>query len=108
MRGAHDLGGLPDGTTIDLVEKDQAFWEKRIDGIRQLLADEKRNLLTVDEMRRGIEELGREAYDQLSYYERWTASITGVMLEKGVLSTDELGRRMAEIEKHDKARFAHD
>ena len=27
------------------------------------------------------------------------------MLEKGVITTDELGRRMAEIEKRDKARL---
>lgn len=104
MRGIHDLGGLPSGA-IDLEEHEPGYWEKRIDGIRLLLADRKRRLITVDEMRRGIESLGKDAYDRLGYYERWTASVTGVMLEKGVITTDELGRRMAEIEKRDKARL---
>lgn len=104
MRGIHDLGGLPAGS-VDLAEHEHGFWEKRIDGIRLLLADKKRKLLTVDEMRRGIEGLGKEAYDSMSYYERWTASVTEIMLEKGVITSDELGRKMAEIEERDKARF---
>jgi len=104
MRGPHDLGGLSAGP-VDMSEHEHGFWEKRIDGIRLLLADNKRGLITVDEMRRGIESLGKEAYDKLKYYERWTASVTGVMLEKGVITANELGRKMAEIEERDKARF---
>ena len=104
MRGIHDLGGLPAGP-VDLEERDPGYWEKRIDAIRLLLADRKRRLITVDEMRRGIESLGKDAYDGLGYYERWTASVTGVMLEKGVITTDELGRKMAEIEERDRARL---
>ena len=104
MRGIHDLGGLPGGP-VDQSEHEHGFWEKRIDAIRLLLADEKRKLLTVDEMRRGIEGLGKEAYDKLSYYERWTASVTEVMLEKGIVTSDELGRKMTEIEERDRARF---
>ena len=94
MRGPHDLGGLPAGP-VDMSEHEHGFWEKRIDGIRLLLADKKRGLITVDEMRRGIESLGQEAYDKLNYYERWTASVTGVMLEKGVITANELGRKGA-------------
>ncbi|MCE2492709.1 MAG: nitrile hydratase subunit beta [Alphaproteobacteria bacterium] len=104
MRGIHDLGGLPAGP-VDQAEHEHGYWEKRIDGIRLLLADKKRRLITVDEMRRGIESLGKDVYDKLSYYECWTASVTGVMLEKGVITTDELGRKMAEVEERDKARF---
>ena len=104
MRGPHDLGGLPSGP-VDMSEHDHGFWEKRIEGIRLLLADKKRGLITVDEMRRVFESLGKEAYDKLNYYERWTASVTGVMLEKGVITSNELGRKMAEIEERDKARF---
>ena len=32
-----------------------------------------------------------------SYYERWIASITNTLLIKGVITSDELGRRMAEV-----------
>ena len=42
-------------------------------------------MFTVDEMRRGIEELGAKAYDEMSYYERWAASTTNVLIEKGII-----------------------
>ena len=34
----------------------------------------------------------------MSYYERWIASMTNTLLNKGVIDSDELGRRMAEVE----------
>ncbi|MEE2689734.1 MAG: hypothetical protein VX430_09950 [Pseudomonadota bacterium] len=96
-RRHHDMGGLEAGA-MEPSEHDYAYWEKKIDAIRRLLADEKRNMFTVDEMRRGIEELGAKAYDDMSYYERWAASTTNVLIEKGIISIDELGRRMSIIE----------
>lgn len=97
MRRHHDMGGLPAGP-VERSEHDYAPWEKRVDAILRLLTDQKRHLMTVDELRRGIEELGPGAYDELSYYERWIASIGENLLEKGVLTVDELGRKMAEVE----------
>jgi hypothetical protein len=61
-----------------------------------LLAE--RGVMTVDELRRGIEALGSAEYDRLGYYERWITSITQNLLQKGLLTTDELGRKLAEIE----------
>jgi len=93
----HDMGGLPAGP-VDRTEHDHALWEKRVDAILRLLADRKRQLITVDELRRGIEELGPGVYDELGYYQRWMASIGNLLLEKGTISVDELGRKMAEVE----------
>ena len=97
LRRHHDMGGLPAGP-VELAEHDYAPWEKKVDAILRLLADPKRRLITTDELRRGIEELGPGAYDEMSYYERWIASVTNNLIEKGVISIDELGRRMAEIQ----------
>ena len=96
-RGVHDMGGLPAGP-VAREEHDHAPWEKRVDALMTLLADKKRRLLKVDELRRGIEQLGAGAYDEMSYYERWIASIASVMLAKGVITADELGRRIAEVQ----------
>jgi hypothetical protein len=97
MRRHHDMGGKPAGP-IDRTDHAHAPWEKRVDALLRLLADGKRRIMTVDELRRGIEGLGPGAYDQMSYYQRWIASITENLLEKGVLTVDELGRKMAEVE----------
>ena len=67
-----------------------------------LLSDPQRRVMTVDELRRGIEALGAAEYDRLSYYERWIASIANAMIHKGVFTVDELGRKLAEIEAREK------
>ncbi|HYT92078.1 MAG TPA: hypothetical protein VEL76_25410 [Gemmataceae bacterium] len=100
MRGYHDVGGLPAGP-IDRCEHDKALWEKRVHALLVLLANPAREVMNVDELRRGIESLGAEEYDRLSYYERWIASITNNLLQKGVFTTDELGRKLAEIEQRE-------
>ena len=96
-RGVHDMGGLPAGR-IEHAEHAHAHWEKRVDALMVLLGSPQRRVVSVDELRRGIEQLGTDAYEAMSYYERWIASITNTLLAKGVISSDELGRRMAEVE----------
>jgi hypothetical protein len=59
--------------------------------------------MTVDELRRGIEQLGPGAYDEMSYYQRWMAAIGDNLLEKGVITVDELGRKMAQVEARGRA-----
>ena len=95
-RRHHDMGGLEAGP-VDREEHAKAPWEKRVDALMRLLGE--RRILSVDELRRGIEELGADAYDRFSYYERWMASMTNILLEKKVIEVSELGERMAEIER---------
>ncbi len=93
--GPHDVGGHAAGP-VDRTEHDAAFWEKEVDAIQVLLSDRARRV-GVDELRRGIESLGAEAYATLSYYERWTASIASILVEKGILSEAEIAARIAAI-----------
>lgn len=96
-RGIHDMGGLPAGT-VEPAEHDYALWEKRVDALLVLLT--RKGLMTVDELRRNIESLGLDAYDKMSYYERWVYSITQTLIQRGIISIDELGRKMAEAQAH--------
>ena len=80
-RGVHDMGGLPAGP-VDRAEHDHVLWEKRGDALMMLLGNQKRGIIKVDELRWGIEQLGPGAYDDMSYYERWIASITNTLLAK--------------------------
>ena len=97
MHQHHATGGQPAGP-LDLSEHNYAPWEKRTHALLILLAEPCRGVMTVDELRRGIESLGEQEYDKLTYYERWIASITTNLIEKGVITVDELGRKLAEIE----------
>jgi hypothetical protein len=99
-RGHHDMGGLPAGK-VEPTEHDYEAWERRVDALMTLLSGVKggTKLMTVDELRKNIEALGPEAYDRMTYYERWITSITQTMIQRGVITTDELGRKMEQIAK---------
>ena len=94
-RRHHDMGGRAAGA-VAREDHEKAPWEKRVDALMVLLTQ--RQILSVDELRRGIEELGADAYDRYGYYERWMASMTNILLEKKLIGVSELGARMAEIE----------
>ena len=90
----HDMGGREAGP-VELAEHDHALWEKRVDALMRIAAA--KELVTVDGLRRALEDMGEEAFESMTYYERWIASVTNNLIEKGVITVDELGRRMAEI-----------
>lgn len=94
MRSHHDMGGLAAGPVV-AEEHDYALWEKRVDALLVLLTA--KGLITVDELRRNIEGLGADAYERMSYYERWIAAIAQTLLQRGVLTVDELGRRLQAV-----------
>lgn len=92
------MGGLPAGK-VERTEHDYADWERRVDALMTLLGGivSGKKMMTVDELRKNIEAIGPEAYDKMSYYERWVVSITQTMIQRGVISTEELGRKMEEV-----------
>ena len=103
MRQYHDMGGLTAGP-IDRSEHEMALWEKRVDALLVLLMNREQPVMRVDELRRGIETLTPEYYDQLSYYERWMTSIANILVDKGVLSRAEIDARAADVKaRHGKA-----
>src|SRR5579872_6219523 len=101
-RGMHDLGGEPAGT-IDRTEHQNDFWEQRVDALMRALGLLDPPLVRTDELRRAIEGIGAKAYDDMSYYERWITAIAEILMEKGVIAVDELGRKIAEIEAREPA-----
>jgi hypothetical protein len=90
------MGGQPAGK-VEPTEHDYADWERRVDAMVQLLRLGGR--ITVDEIRKNIEALPPEAYDKLSYYEKWITSLTHTLIQRGVITTAELGRKMEEVQK---------
>ena len=91
-RSHHDMGGLPAGR-CSRDEHDYEQWEKRIDALLMTLWL-KAGAFTVDELRRNIEGLGEKAYDGMGYYERWMHAITECLLQRGLITVDELSRAL--------------
>ncbi|HEX3483895.1 MAG TPA: hypothetical protein VHT51_02475 [Micropepsaceae bacterium] len=101
MRGPHDVGGLSAGP-VDSAPHDPSHWEKEIDAMNQLLAQ--KGYRRTDENRRAIENLGHDVYNTLSYYERWSGALARVLIDKGVLTQDEVDAKVAAV----RARLAQD
>ena len=96
MPKVHDRGGWPDNDPIDPSEHQLADWERRVDALHMVLGQKK--VRTTDEMRRAIESLEPAQYEKLSYYEKWTAALEILMIEKGILSTEEIDQKMADLD----------
>lgn len=90
------MGGVPKYMCepVDTEPHSLTEFDRQVDALRQMLA--LKGLMTVDELRRGIEEIPEDEYGRLTYYQRWIRSITANLLRKGVLDEDELRRRLAE------------
>ena len=91
--GPHDVGGRPAGP-VERSEHELDHWEWRVDAMIRLCF-RAGHLADFAELRRGIEELGDDVYERLSYYERWAASLAGVLVRKGVVGERELEERIA-------------
>jgi nitrile hydratase len=96
-RGHHDIGGLPGGGPIDQTEHQLSDWEILADAVNQALGA--RGIKRTDEMRRSREEMDAAAYKDMSYYERWIASMETILIEKKILTREEIDRKLADFDK---------
>ncbi|MEL6476277.1 MAG: ScnB-like protein [Pseudomonadota bacterium] len=90
----HDMGGQHAGA-IDPETHDYALWEKRVDAL--LVIASSNGLMNTDSLRRVLEDMGEEAFETMTYYERWIASVTQNMIEAGAFTIDELNAKMEEV-----------
>jgi hypothetical protein len=99
VRGHHDMGGEPAGR-VERDEHDYDEWERRVDAMMVLCSGIKgKKLMSVDELRKNIEALPPEVYDRLEYYEKWITSLGQAMIQRGVITSAELARKMEEVRK---------
>src|SRR4051794_8058647 len=89
-RAPHDLGGAAKFMCepVDIEPHGLTDFDREVDALRQMLAAKK--LMSVDELRRGIEAIPESDYLRLSYYRRWMRSITDNLLKSGVITEAEL------------------
>src|SRR5919106_6137286 len=97
QRGHHDIGGLPGAGPIDKSQHELSDWEILADAVNQALGA--KGVKRTDEMRRGREEVDSEAYKSMTYYERWIASLEAILIEKKILTREEIDRKQLEFEK---------
>jgi hypothetical protein len=96
MSGVHDVGGRPEEFgAVDKSQHELEDWERLADAVNYVL--NAKGHKTTDEMRRAIESL--EDYREMGYYERWAAAAEMLVVEKGLLTREEIDQRAAALEK---------
>ena len=90
LRAHHDLGGVSRFLceAIDTEPHALSDFDRAVDALCQVLRG--KGLMSVDELRRGVEAIPEADYHRLSYYQRWMRSIADNLIRNGVLSEAEL------------------
>jgi nitrile hydratase len=110
FRQHHDMGGLP-GSPVDVAAaREFAPWQKRIEATVRLALMSSKNRFTVDQFRRAIEELPASLYDSLTYFEKWIAALSNLLVAHGALTGAEVDTCAAEAaaRRAAEARPGHD
>ena len=89
-RAHHDLGGVSRYACGPIPTEPHALtaFDREVDALRQIL--DAKGIMSVDELRRGIEAIPEAEYHRLSYYQRWIRSIADNLLARGVITAAEL------------------
>lgn len=98
MRGYHDIGGDEAGP-VPKEELPWLHWEKQVEAVRNLLGDGTRRIIALDEMRRGFESFGEDKYKALSFYRRRLEAMTDILIEKEIITKEELDAAIAARKK---------
>lgn len=90
----HDVGGQPD-LPIEYKEKDEEPWEMRTYVTCECLGW--RGVWNSEERRRAENDLGATLYFGLPYYARWATVAAKTLINKGLITPDELSAKLDEV-----------
>jgi hypothetical protein len=91
------MGGRPTDEPLNTDEHALADREVVADAVAQALG--RKGIRSTDESRRAMEDMPADDYLSLSYYERWVKGTEMLLTEKGILSKEEIDRKMADLEE---------
>src|SRR5262249_22034276 len=98
MNGAHDLGGMHGFGPLNPEPNEPGFhhdWERRVSGVA--IAGFGGGYYNTDQFRHAIERMGPVEYLSTSYYEHWLAMLETLLIERGVITKQELDARREQL-----------
>lgn len=89
--GVHDMGGMHGFGRVPVEPGEPVFhqpWQGRVLALQQRVRA--RRYYNIDEFRHAIERIPAARYLDASYYERWLTAMERLLVEKGVVTAEEL------------------
>lgn len=102
MNGVHDLGGTDGVGPIEQEEDESYFhdeWEEDVFAMLPLTLGQE--FYNIDEFRHSMERMDPAHYLDSSYYEHWLNGMETLLVEKDVISEEELEARLEEVQSAD-------
>jgi nitrile hydratase len=102
VNGVHDMGGMHGFGPV--VRDEVVFhddWEKVVAAMTAIVRGQ--GVYNIDESRHGIERMDPADYLRAGYYQRWLATLETNLVEKGVLTREEIDARAARFEANPRA-----
>jgi nitrile hydratase len=96
MSRMNDVGGMEGFGPVDPHDDPAPFhhdWEAHVFALWGLL--EAQGVFQTDEFRNAIERIGPADYLAASYYERWFTAIRALLVDKGVLTQEDIDAVLA-------------
>ena len=101
MNGLHDIGGMQGLGPVPRAADETVFheeWERRTFAL--MVSAFGGGAFNAGEFRHAVNErLDQSHYLTLSYYERWVRGIEMLLIEKGLVTRDELDARYVELKE---------
>ena len=96
-RQHHDIGGVPTFMCreVDTEPHVLSDFDREVDALRQILGAKR--VMSVDELRRGIEAIPEAEYHRLTYYQRWIRAMADNLLRSGTFTEAELAAALARV-----------
>jgi nitrile hydratase len=97
----NDVGGMQGFAAVEQELDEPPFhadWEAHVFAMNRALIGA--GVYNLDEFRDAVERMPPQAYLAASYYERWFAAVTTLLVEKGVLAEGDLPVREGLQEPH--------
>jgi nitrile hydratase subunit beta len=91
MSRIHDVGGMQGFGPVEQEADEPPFhadWEAHVFALNRALLG--RGVYNLDEFRDAVERMPPQQYLASSYYEKWFHAVTTLLVEKGVLSAQEV------------------
>ena len=101
MNGLHDIGGMQGLGPVTREADEPIFhaeWEKRVFAL--MVSTLGGGAFNAGEFRHAVNErIDQSQYLTLDYYERWIQGIEMLLIEKGLITQDELKNRFEKLSK---------
>lgn len=97
MNGIHDMGGMHGFGPVQREAHGHTEWELHVIALNRL--SQKQGYYNIDEFRYGIENMQPSHYLRSAYFERWLATVEYNLIEKGLLTRDELDSRTEQLRR---------